>query len=109
MVFYFQVQDHIKNLVEEHFNSDLEVVMRDPILFGDFRMAMHEEETRVYEDIQDYEAAKALFQVWPGPTVPILGFGVWTCVWSSGSHTCNLFWLMAGQAEATQLKLDYRH
>uniref|UniRef100_A0A8C0ZLW2 AAA+ ATPase domain-containing protein n=1 Tax=Castor canadensis TaxID=51338 RepID=A0A8C0ZLW2_CASCN len=53
---------HIKNLVEEHFNSDLEVVMRDPILFGDFRMALHEEETRVYEDIQDYEAAKALFQ-----------------------------------------------
>lgn len=37
--------------------------MRDPILFGDFRMALHEEETRIYEDIQDYEAAKALFQV----------------------------------------------
>ncbi|XP_058137242.1 dynein axonemal heavy chain 10 [Dasypus novemcinctus] len=56
------VQDHIRNLVAEHFNDDLEVVMRNPILFGDFRMALHEEEARIYEDIQDYEAAKALFQ-----------------------------------------------
>ncbi|XP_075390744.1 dynein axonemal heavy chain 10 [Tenrec ecaudatus] len=56
------VQDHIGHLVEENFREDLEMVMRDPILFGDFRMALHEEEARVYEDIQDYEAAKALFQ-----------------------------------------------
>ena len=52
----------------EHFNDDMEVVMRDPILFGDFRTALQEEETRIYEDIQDYEAAKALFQVWMGLT-----------------------------------------
>lgn len=50
----------------EHFTNDVEAVMRDPILFGDFRMALHEGETRIYEDIQDYEAAKALFQVWRG-------------------------------------------
>ncbi|MBZ3878788.1 Dynein heavy chain 10, axonemal [Sciurus carolinensis] len=56
------VQDRIGDLVSEHFNDHLETVMRDPILFGDFRMALHEEETRIYEDIQDYEAAKALFQ-----------------------------------------------
>ncbi|XP_073737373.1 dynein axonemal heavy chain 10 [Callorhinus ursinus] len=56
------VQDRIRDLVTEHFNDDVEVVMRDPILFGDFRMALQEEETRIYEDIQDYEAAKALFQ-----------------------------------------------
>ncbi|XP_045152663.1 dynein axonemal heavy chain 10 [Echinops telfairi] len=56
------VQEHIGHLVEENFSEDLEMVMRDPILFGDFRMALHEEEARVYEDIQDYEAAKALFQ-----------------------------------------------
>lgn len=61
--FCFKVQDHIGNLVKEHFEDDFEVVMRDPILFGDFRMALHEEEPRIYEDIQDYEAAKALFQV----------------------------------------------
>ncbi|XP_069880965.1 dynein axonemal heavy chain 10 isoform X1 [Dipodomys merriami] len=56
------VQQHIRTLVAQHFPDDLESVMRDPILFGDFRMALHEEEARVYEDIQDYEAAKALFQ-----------------------------------------------
>uniref|UniRef100_A0A8C5K168 Dynein, axonemal, heavy chain 10 n=1 Tax=Jaculus jaculus TaxID=51337 RepID=A0A8C5K168_JACJA len=56
------VQDHIGDLVRSHFNEDWETVMRDPILFGDFRMALHEGEPRVYEDIQDYEAAKALFQ-----------------------------------------------
>lgn len=57
-------------MVTEHFNDDVEVVMRDPILFGDFRMALHEEETRIYEDIQDYEAAKALFQVRWGSLLP---------------------------------------
>ncbi|XP_052023863.1 dynein axonemal heavy chain 10 [Apodemus sylvaticus] len=56
------VQDHIGSLVREHFNDDFEVVMRDPILFGDFRMALQEGEPRIYEDIQDYEAAKALFE-----------------------------------------------
>uniref|UniRef100_A0A4X2JQB9 Dynein axonemal heavy chain 10 n=1 Tax=Vombatus ursinus TaxID=29139 RepID=A0A4X2JQB9_VOMUR len=56
------VQDHIQALVQEHFPEDLEFVMRDPILFGDFRMALNEEGPRIYEDIQDYEAAKALFQ-----------------------------------------------
>lgn len=61
-----QVQEYIADLVGEHFKGDVETVMRDPILFGDFRMALHEEEERVYEDIQDYEAAKALFQVRAG-------------------------------------------
>lgn len=37
--------------------------MKDPILFGDYRLALRETETRVYEDIQDYDASKALFQV----------------------------------------------
>ncbi|XP_054568736.1 dynein axonemal heavy chain 10 [Eptesicus fuscus] len=56
------VQEYIADLVTEYFKDDVEVVMRDPILFGDFRTALHEEEERIYEDIQDYEAAKALFQ-----------------------------------------------
>ncbi|XP_059533127.1 dynein axonemal heavy chain 10 [Myotis daubentonii] len=56
------VQEYISDLVREHFKDDVEGVMRDPILFGDFRTALHDEEERVYEDIQDYEAAKALFQ-----------------------------------------------
>ncbi|KAM4707116.1 dynein axonemal heavy chain 10 [Discoglossus pictus] len=56
------VQDHIHHLIEEHFPAALEHAMRDPILFGDYRTALHEGEPRVYEDIQDYDAAKALFQ-----------------------------------------------
>ncbi|XP_010291294.1 PREDICTED: dynein heavy chain 10, axonemal, partial [Phaethon lepturus] len=56
------VQGHIKNLIEENFRDDLEQAMRDPILFGDFRMALSEGEPHIYEDIQDYDAAKALFQ-----------------------------------------------
>ncbi|XP_009299843.1 dynein axonemal heavy chain 10 [Danio rerio] len=55
------VQGHVKNLVEEHFKSDLDSAMRDPILFGDYRTAL-KSEPRVYEDILDYDASKALFQ-----------------------------------------------
>uniref|UniRef100_A0A8D3BG74 AAA+ ATPase domain-containing protein n=1 Tax=Scophthalmus maximus TaxID=52904 RepID=A0A8D3BG74_SCOMX len=56
------VQGHIKNLIEEHFKSDMEAVIRDPILFGDYRTALSETEPRVYEDILDFDASKALFQ-----------------------------------------------
>ncbi|XP_069379878.1 dynein axonemal heavy chain 10 isoform X1 [Paralichthys olivaceus] len=56
------VQGHIKKLIEEHFKSDMEVVIRDPILFGDYKTALSETEPRVYEDIHDYDASKALFQ-----------------------------------------------
>jgi dynein heavy chain len=35
--------------------------MRDPVLFGDYKNALEESEPRLYEDIQDFEAAKALF------------------------------------------------
>lgn len=41
----------------------MEIAMKDPILFGDYRCALSETEPRVYEDIQDYDASKALFQV----------------------------------------------
>lgn len=59
---YLQVQGHIKKLIEEHFTSDLDSAMRDPILFGDYRTAL-KSEPRVYEDVLDYDASKALFQV----------------------------------------------
>lgn len=64
-----QVQGHIKNLIEEHFRSDLDSAMRDPILFGDYRTAL-KSEPRVYEDILDYDASKALFQVYRCLNVP---------------------------------------
>lgn len=50
-------------LVDEHFKFDMEAVMKDPILFGDYSNALDETEPRVYKDIIDYEASKALFQV----------------------------------------------
>lgn len=37
--------------------------MKDPILFGDYSNALDDAEPRVYKDIIDYDASKALFQV----------------------------------------------
>lgn len=39
-----------------------EYVFRDPLLFGDYRNALDEEEVRYYEDLLDYEAVYFLFQ-----------------------------------------------
>ncbi|XP_058981464.1 dynein axonemal heavy chain 10-like [Musca domestica] len=41
--------------------SFLQHVMRDPLLFGDFRNAVNESEPRFYEDLLDYEAVYALY------------------------------------------------
>ncbi|KAF3425259.1 hypothetical protein E2986_13407 [Frieseomelitta varia] len=38
----------------------VEYVMRDPLLFGDFRNAMNDDEPRFYEDLLDYEAVYSL-------------------------------------------------
>ena len=38
----------------------MDTVNREPILFGDYRNALTED-PRLYEDIVDYEAAKAIF------------------------------------------------
>ncbi|XP_017781324.1 PREDICTED: dynein heavy chain 10, axonemal [Nicrophorus vespilloides] len=40
----------------------LEYTMRDPVLFGDYRNAVNEDEPRYYEDLLDYEAIYYLFQ-----------------------------------------------
>lgn len=39
----------------------IEYAMRDPLLFGDFRNAINEDEPRFYEDLLDYEAVYSLF------------------------------------------------
>uniref|UniRef100_H2ZL82 Uncharacterized protein n=1 Tax=Ciona savignyi TaxID=51511 RepID=H2ZL82_CIOSA len=65
------VQVLIQKLVEENFPKIEEFVSRDPCLFGDYRTALQfcfftqdepESEPRLYEDVQDFDAAKALFQ-----------------------------------------------
>ena len=69
----------MKTLIEENFKDHVEYVFRDPILFGDYRTALDEAEPRLYEDIQDFDASKALFQevrCFPKlfPTVGITGY-----------------------------------
>ncbi|XP_060580911.1 dynein axonemal heavy chain 10-like isoform X1 [Ruditapes philippinarum] len=56
------LNEQIKELLDDNFKMHTEYAMRDPCLFGDFRTALEESEPRLYEDIQDYDAAKALFQ-----------------------------------------------
>ncbi|XP_057295129.1 dynein axonemal heavy chain 10-like [Hydractinia symbiolongicarpus] len=55
------VQGHVTRLIEEHFPDTVEYVTREPSLFGDYRNTLTEE-PRLYEDLVDYEAAKALFE-----------------------------------------------
>jgi dynein heavy chain len=53
----------MKKLVDDvpQLKQNMEYVFRDPVLFGDYRNALDVGEPRIYEDIQDYEASKALF------------------------------------------------
>ncbi|CAK9806047.1 Dynein axonemal heavy chain 10 [Anthophora plagiata] len=58
------VNEHLKEKIEEHWEEDpetIEYVMRDPLLFGDFRNAINEDEPRFYEDLLDFEAVYTLF------------------------------------------------
>lgn len=55
------LQGLIKVLLDENFPKEVEYAMKEPILYGDYRNALEESEPRLYEDIQDYDAAKALF------------------------------------------------
>ncbi len=52
----------MREQLEENFKTETTYVLRDPVLFGDYRTALEESEPRLYEDLQDFEAAKALFQ-----------------------------------------------
>lgn len=54
----------MKRLVDEEpqLSSTSEYAFRDPLLFGDYRNALELGEPRIYEDLQDFEAAKALFE-----------------------------------------------
>ena len=55
------VQKTIASLIDENFSDQSRYAMKDPILFGDFRHAIHEENARLYEDILDFPASKAIF------------------------------------------------
>ncbi|CAL7939586.1 unnamed protein product [Xylocopa violacea] len=58
------VGEYIQEKIEETWEEEREVIkyaMRDPLLFGDFRNAINEDEPRFYEDLLDYEAVYTLF------------------------------------------------
>ena len=53
-----------------HYNAlRVKVALRDPLLYGDYRTALQPEQPRVYEDIQDYEAARGLFDEVSSPYI----------------------------------------
>ena len=55
------IQDHLSELIQEHFPESSSVAEHDPLLFGDYKTSLQPELPRLYEDIQDYDAAKGLF------------------------------------------------
>lgn len=49
-------------MLQEHFSEHTETALRDPLLYGDYRTALNPDVPRIYEDIQDFDAAKGLFE-----------------------------------------------
>uniref|UniRef100_A0A1X7UR28 AAA+ ATPase domain-containing protein n=1 Tax=Amphimedon queenslandica TaxID=400682 RepID=A0A1X7UR28_AMPQE len=55
------VKGHVIELMQEHLPDEVEAALIDPLLYGDYRTALQPDQPRLYEDIQDYDAAKGLF------------------------------------------------
>ncbi|BES91051.1 Dynein heavy chain, N-terminal region 2 [Nesidiocoris tenuis] len=55
------MNNRINEAVAKNFTSCHHYVMRNPLLFGDFRNAMIQTELRKYEDLLDYQAVYHLF------------------------------------------------
>lgn len=53
---------HLNGRMQQYFEDYMEYALTEPMLFGDYRNALMEEEGRYYEDVLDYEAVQALFQ-----------------------------------------------
>ncbi|KAI3386976.1 hypothetical protein SNEBB_002464 [Seison nebaliae] len=58
------VTKKIEDLIsgQKEFKHDLEYILRNPILYGDYRNALDSTEPRIYEDMQDFEAILAIFE-----------------------------------------------
>lgn len=58
------IQSLFEGVIEKHFPSSLNYVIRDPLLFGDFRNAVIGDANprRDYEDLLDYDAVFHLFE-----------------------------------------------
>jgi hypothetical protein len=62
--FDFFCQEKLQSLINDQptLKPHSEIIFRQPSLYGDYRTALDMGEARIYEDIQDYDAAKALFE-----------------------------------------------
>jgi dynein heavy chain len=56
------IRGHIDSLLTEYFSAHVETALKEPLLYGDFRTALNPDMPRVYEDLQDYVATKAIFE-----------------------------------------------
>lgn len=58
------IQNLFEGVIEKYFPSSLNYVIRDPLLFGDFRNAVIGDANprRDYEDLLDYDAVFHLFE-----------------------------------------------
>ncbi len=56
-------QEKLQSLINDQptLKPQSETIFRQPSLYGDYRTALDMGEARIYEDIQDYDGAKALF------------------------------------------------
>ena len=59
------VDGRIEETLSSHFGSQKENALQDPLIFGDFRMALErlqeEEDPRLYEDMGDYKSIRTIF------------------------------------------------
>ena len=90
----YLLQDHIIELLQEHLSDYVEVACKEPLLYGDYRTALQPEQPRLYEDLQDYEAARGLFGEVCYSTM-VHGTMVHWCMvqWYTGTvHWCMVHW-----------------
>ena len=57
-------QEILQRTIDSHplWKEHRNYLLRKPILFGDYRTALRDDEPKIYEDLQDYAAIKALFE-----------------------------------------------
>ncbi|UYV84115.1 DNAH10 [Cordylochernes scorpioides] len=64
---YDAEMDKIEELIDQNYHSDKGSIMKDPIIFGDYRTAVEPKEQRYYEDLGDFEKVKKIFEKFLSP------------------------------------------
>ena len=60
---FLSLQEKLQSLIGDQptLKPHTDLIFRQPSLFGDYRTALDMGEARIYEDLQDYEAVKSIF------------------------------------------------